>query len=284
MLELEKVGAKEGVGCLIAGWRVGLRDPTVRRQVVKSLVVNGIVFVVLFVALIWTIFALTSGLAGDHPGWPGWLSWVVSTAGWLLRVALVIGALMIAPPIIMLLLGIVLPMFMGPVFRAGRLYADGPEVKSAGGFRAEVRSVVIDLRRLVRLLVVSALILPLNLLPVVGQVAYVGAQGLIAAHTLGWDLVGRHFTLYGVGYHEQRVLLEERRGLVLSVGFAALAVLMLPLANVVFVTTNVAGAGILSARLDGAAPPGERPKERSDRSEARVAPGLHVAGPDGSGP
>lgn len=254
MLQLARVNAAQGVACLAAGWRVGLHDPTVRRQVLKSLVANGVVFIVLFAALIWGVFALTSGLAGDHPQWPGWLEWFVSTAGWLLRVALIVGMFLVAPPVVVLLLGIVIPMFMGPVFRAGRAHANGPDVDEASGFTAEARSVAIDVRRLGRLLVFSLLILPLNLVPGVGQVAYVAAQAIIAAHTLGWDIVGRHFTMHGLGYAEQRALLRAHRLLVLSVGFAALAVLLLPLANVVFVTTNVAGAGILSARLDGATP------------------------------
>jgi len=254
MLQLARVTTAEAVACLGAGWRVGLRDPTVRRQVLKSVIANGVVFVVLFSALIWGAFALTSGLTGDNPEWPGWLDWVVSTAGWMLRIALIIGALLLAPPLLTLLLGIIMPMFMGPVFRAGRTYAKGPAVDAASGFVAEVRSIGIDIRRLARLIGYSLLILPLNLVPVVGQAAYLVVQAIIAAHTLGWDIIGRHFTMHGLDYRAQRVLVREQRRLVLSLGFAALLGLMLPFANVVFVTTNVAGAGILSARLDGARP------------------------------
>jgi CysZ protein len=258
MLKLAPLKPMEGVSCLIAGWRVGLSDPTVRGQLLKSLAVNAVVFLVLFIALVWAIFALTSDLVSgtsDLPGWLSWLDFLGSALGWLVRLALLSLAAMIAPTLLSLLLGIIMPMFMGPVFHAGRAYAKGPPVAETGGLSAEAVSIAIDLRRLGRLILFSILIIPLNIIPGLGQLAYFVAQALLAAHTLGWDLLGYHFELHGVGYAEQRNIIARNRGLVLAVGAVGVVLLMIPFVNVFFATTNIVGAGILSARLDGAPMP-----------------------------
>jgi uncharacterized protein involved in cysteine biosynthesis len=248
---MREITASEGVRCLLKGIRVGLLESRVRKQLLKSLIVNGVVFLLLMVGLIWAAFSLTAGLVTEHPEWWPWVDWIVSKAGWLLRVAFIAGALVVGPPIFSIILGVILPMFMSPVFRAGREFEGAalPE-EASEGIGAEVRTIIIDIRRLIRLLLFSLLILPLNLLPVVGQIGYVILQIMLAAHTLGWDILGRHFELYGLGYQEQRIELRKNRRLVISLGLVGGVLLLIPIANILFVTTNAAGAGVLSARLD----------------------------------
>lgn len=239
------VSPSQAVRCLFTGFRVATGVPTVRRQVFKSILINGIVFLVFLIGLIWGALGLTSGLVGAD-------FWLLAGLGWLLRLALIIGILSIGPPIFSVLYGIIMPMFMSPVYQAGRKWANGPELEDTAGLKEEVRAVAIDIRRLGRLLLFSLLIFPFNLIPVVGNLAYVVAQIAIAAHTLGWDLLGKHFDLHGLNYSEQKSYLRDHRKMVLSVGFVAGVLCLIPLANIFFITTNVCGAGVLSAQIDGA--------------------------------
>ena len=113
-------------------------------------------------------------------------------------------------------------------------------------------SVVYDLKRLVRFLTLSVLLLLLHLIPVVGSILYVIAQFYLAAWTLGWDLLSHHFELHGLDLHGQGRWVREHRALVLAFGSGAALLAMVPLAQLVFISTNVASAGVLSAWLDDA--------------------------------
>ena len=161
-----------------------------------------------------------------------------------------VGALFLAPVLFHVVASILLPAFHGPVFLEARRSAGGPA--SAGAEQRLVAVLAVELRRLARLIVLSLLLLLLNLVPVIGSVAYLVAQFLLAARTLGWDLLSYHFELHGLDYEQQKAFLRRERGMVLALGGVATLLCLIPIAQIVFLTTNVAGAGVLSAWMDGA--------------------------------
>jgi len=73
---------------------------------------------------------------------------------------------------------------------------------------------------------------------------------------MGWDLLSHHFELHDLDYGEQKAWVRENRVMVLTLGGAATALCAIPVLQLLFITTNVAGAGVLSARLDGITPEG----------------------------
>ncbi len=232
-------------GALGAGVRIGLTDHHVRRVMVASLLVNAAAFLLLFAGLVWGAFTLTAA-------WADGGFWLFETLAWVVRAAAVVGALFVAPVLFNLLAGVVLPLFQEPVFKAARRRAGGPDREPPGGVSATTGIVATSLRRLARFVGLSLLLLPLNLVPGVGSLAYVVLQFLLGAHTLAWDLMAFHFELHGVAYAEQKRFLRRNRAAMLALGSAALGLCLVPIAQLVFITTNVAGAGVLSAWMDGA--------------------------------
>ena len=239
-----EITIQQAVASLFTGIRLTVKEGAVRKQVLKGTVLNALFFLLLFVGVLWGAWALTGLLIGE--------SWHTAVLGWLARLLVMGGVLFLSPVLYALIGEIVLPGPRGEIFRFARHWAGGPEVEEIGGVIVEVKSVVLDLRRLGRLLLFSLLAMLLNVVPVVGSVAYFVIQALIAAHTMGWDLLGRHFELHGLSYGQQKEYLRRHRLLTIAVGGVATLLCLIPIAQLFFVTSNVAGAGILSAKLDGA--------------------------------
>jgi uncharacterized protein involved in cysteine biosynthesis len=246
------------VAALVEGIRLGLGTPRLRRRLLGSFVVNALGFFLLAAAMVWGAFALVDWLVSSpEPADPGWLMsawiWVRSAVGVALRIAAVVGTAVIAPVLYNLVGSLLFPLFSGPVFNAAREAARGPAVLGApDGFVATAKVVAVETRRLGRFAGVSLALLPLNLVPGVGSAAYLVAQFLLSARTLGWDLLSYHFELHGLSFDEQQRWIAGNRALVLTLGGAATLLCLVPVVQLVFVTTNVAGAGVLSAWLDGA--------------------------------
>ncbi len=238
------VGPAEGVGCLLRGIGLTLGDGRIRRQILLSVVVNGLAFALLLLGLGWGVVAATAGWVDDGG--------LAAAAGWLARLGLLVGLGFAAPVLFALLGELVAPTFRSRVFELARERAHGPSVEAPAGLVAEAKAVGVDVRRLVRFLAFTVLLLPLNLIPGLGNLTFAALQLLVAAHTMGWDLLGRHFELHGVRYAEQKRFLADHRALTLGIGLVGLVLCLIPVAQLLFVTTNVAGAGVLSARLDGA--------------------------------
>ncbi|EFE39185.1 hypothetical protein TRV_06097 [Trichophyton verrucosum HKI 0517] len=92
----------------------------------------------------------------------------------------------------------------------------------------------------------SLLYLPLNFIPVVGTLMYIGAQGT----RIGPMLHARYFYLKGWGAMEHDQWLERNRGAYASFGAAAFVLEMVPFASLFFTYTNTVGAALWAARLE----------------------------------
>ena len=198
--------------------------------------------------------------AATDPAWYAWLLeglwaglvWLLSALGWLVYVALVIGAVMYAPVLIALAASVLLPPLHGRIFSRARTCAGASPVKTSPTGLAQ--SVINDLRRLVRFTFFSVMLLLLHVVPVVGSVVYVLAQFYLSAHTMGWDLLAHHFELHDMDRHAQSAWVRRHKALMLSFGGGAALLAMIPLAQLFLINTNVAAAGVLSARIEGGAP------------------------------
>jgi uncharacterized protein involved in cysteine biosynthesis len=238
-----RIGPVDAVSALISGMRLCLADPVVRGRVQRAFFINAIAFVALLAGLIYAAVALTEGLvAGDG---------AAATLGWLARVLVAVGLVVLAPALFNALAGVCLPLVEDGLFRAARERAGGPPVEErSAGVRGALRDTAADVGRLVRLVLVALLLLPLNLVPGLGSLLYLAAQGLHGSWTLGQDLLEPHFALHGVPHPERRRAARASFSGVLTLGAFALLLSLVPVAQLFFVSSNVAGAGVLSARLD----------------------------------
>ncbi|KAJ5901662.1 hypothetical protein N7495_002190 [Penicillium taxi] len=134
------------------------------------------------------------------------------------------------------------------------LVAQGREVKPKfGGISAVARlgkafSKPIS-RIMPRSLLKSLILLPLNLIPVVGTVLYVFMQG----KRLGPGLHGRYFQLKAWDSRRQEEWVNKNRAAYTGMGIAAAALEMVPFASILFSFTNTVGAALWASDLEKSA-------------------------------
>lgn len=224
----------------IRGALLTLTDPVLRRRLGALALLNSAAAVLVILLVGWGGWAATEWLVQGE----GARVWI----GWLARLLGLFGLLLLAPALFNGLAGLVLPMLHERLFLAARERSGGAPVAERSG--SALRDAAGELRRVGRLGVLAVAPLPLLLVPVVGAVAYGLIQALNGAWVLGWDLLALHFSLHGVPYHEQRRFLARNRLAVLALGAVAGVLALIPVLQLLFVTTNVVGAGVLSAALD----------------------------------
>ena len=259
---LTTVGALKA---LARGVTLSLRDRQLRGRLLVAILVNAVLFGLLVTGILYAAFAGLDILMGiDTAGFQGfgfvpdavnnWMAGMipslVAAIGGLLKVLVVLVTLMASPLLFRILAVCILPVYQEGVFLSARSIAGGGEVGNPPP--ALVRVIWIEVRRFTVFGLLSLCLLPLNLLPIIGTVVYGVLQGLLAAQTLGWDLLSHHFELHAMSLSEPRSWVRAHRGPVLAFGGASLVLCMIPVLQIVFITTNVAGAGVLSAWIDGA--------------------------------
>lgn len=252
---IDGIGTLAAVQCLLRGVKVGLSVPAIRRPLVTGVFASAVVFG-LFIALpVWALILWVQDLRAAPPE-TGW-GWVDSMTGWLLgsslpivETFLVTTAAVLAPVVFQIVSGIVLPVFKARIWNAARSWAGGAVVEGKpSGLVIELKIIGVEIRRLLKFVLLSLAAMLLNIIPVVGSVAYFLAQAVLAARTMGWDLLSYHFELHDVRYHDQKRLLASRPWFVLAIGGAAVLLTIIPVVQVFFLCTNAAGAGLISAQM-----------------------------------
>ncbi|MHC4390533.1 MAG: EI24 domain-containing protein [Planctomycetota bacterium] len=239
-----RIGPVASAACLIEGAGLTLRDRGLRRLFLVTLVFNVLVFCLVVAGLIAGSAWATEVLIPER----------LSAIRWVIRAAVLVGAFFIAPLLFQIAANIVLLALRERIFAAARVLSGGERFCVDGVVGPTARIIATEIRRLVRVIVLSLLILPLNLIPIAGSIVYLVIQLVIASHALAWDLLSFDFEGRDLTYAQQKQRLARNRLSVLAFGSAALGLCLIPFAQLVFLTTNVAGAGVLSARIDAAPP------------------------------
>lgn len=246
-----RIGLRAAAAAPVQGLRDVLRDPGLRRYLLRGLALAVVATVVVFGGAIWGGFALVDHLVGPDAG-----TWGL-VLGFLAKVVAVALLFLASPVLFTVLLGIV----GGPLLTALHLAARGraggapyPEQSAGAEAALTVRSVGWELRRLLRFLVVTAGCALLAFVPVVGIAAPI-LQALFTAHTLAWELLTPHFEGRRLGWAEQKAFLRRHPALVLGLGGVGTLLLLVPFAQPLVAFGNQAGAAALSAHLDAPAEP-----------------------------
>lgn len=215
------------------------KDASLRGLVIKGSLLAGVAFALFVAGSLWGVWTLTAGIGGSGAG---------SVLVWVARVASLFAMLLLAPVIFAMSSGIVMPFFRSRIFARARALSGAPAIDDLSMF-GEVKAIAVEVRRLVRLLCFVVLLLPLHLIPGFGSLVYAFAALLLAGNSYGWDLLGYHFEIHKVPYAEQKAWLRDNRFAVLALGLAATLLCLIPIAQIVFINSNSAAAGVLSAQL-----------------------------------
>lgn len=213
-----------GRGLALAGrgLRVALSSAEVRRTYLRLAAVLVVLAVTLSVVLAGVVWWLVP-VEGD-------MSWWTWLGHWALRLAGTALALVAAPMLSLFVCNVGLPFLADAVFMAGVRAADpalaarlekGAEV----GFFAGVGDSV---RRLLYFIGVTALLIGVGLVPVVGAVVGTVLQVWFASRMLSWELLDPYFERTGRGYAAQRELVRARRSTMAGFGLVWTLVMALP--------------------------------------------------------
>lgn len=95
-------------------------------------------------------------------------------------------------------------------------------------------------------IVVLVVTLPLNLIPIVGTIAWVWLNGTI----LAWEYHLYYFELRNLSYAQQKQFIAERKAKYSSFGMQAMFLEMVPFLGSLFLFTNAIGAALFAADLE----------------------------------
>ncbi|KAF8516049.1 hypothetical protein JB92DRAFT_2912199 [Gautieria morchelliformis] len=95
-------------------------------------------------------------------------------------------------------------------------------------------------------LVEYILLLPLNVIPVVGTATFLVIQG----RKVGPNYHSRYFQLKGYDHRRTEQEIERRRGGYIAFGTAAVALNLIPLASIFFTFTSTVGAALWAAEIE----------------------------------
>lgn len=107
--------------------------------------------------------------------------------------------------------------------------------------------------------------LPLNLIPVVGTVLFVLAQG----KRYGPSAHARYFQLKGMPKAKQEEWIEKRRGAYTAFGIVASLLEMVPIAGILFAFTNTAGAALWASDMENREGTSPALKEQASKAGAQ---------------
>ncbi|KAF8601541.1 hypothetical protein BDV93DRAFT_413190, partial [Ceratobasidium sp. AG-I] len=125
-----------------------------------------------------------------------------------------------------------------------KLVSNGREVTTASGSKALGKLIMKPLNRFSKEgLVRYILSIPLNFIPVVGTVFFLGFNGAKS----GPSYHARYFQLKQFSEDQRKQYVKQRQGAYTSFGFAALALNLIPFATLAFSFTSAVGAALWAA-------------------------------------
>ncbi|KAF8734796.1 Etoposide-induced protein 2.4 (EI24), partial [Rhizoctonia solani] len=125
-----------------------------------------------------------------------------------------------------------------------KLVSNGREVTTQSGTKALGKLILKPLHRFSKEGIIRYILsIPLNFIPVVGTVFFLGYNGAKS----GPGYHARYFQLKRFSQDQRKQWISERRGAYTSFGFAALALNLIPFATLVFSCTSAVGAALWAA-------------------------------------
>lgn len=221
---------RSGPACLVAGFAL-LARPGLRRFVILPLAGNLILLLLAAFSVVGGIDAALAAWVPEPAGWLRWLLYPLAVAA-----VLVIGLLAFS-----VLANLLLGPFLGLLAARVIDLLEGPAPPRGEGFLRElVRDAGMELRRLGYILLCTAGVMLLGLIPGLGLLA--APLGLVvAAWLLALESAAHPLGLYRMPLPAQLAFLRRHRTAALGFGLAALAALTVPLLNLLLLPAAVCG-------------------------------------------
>lgn len=209
---------------------------------VLPLVIN-IAIIALLGGLAFFFFPEIRSLIWDRPD-----NFFLEIAWFLLNVVLVIAMLFVLFLLFIFLSGVIAGPFNSKLARYTRESLTGRKLDPAGGFYIDVIiTLVNEVKKLVYFTLLQIAILPLNLIPGIGSVAYAVIGGYLTFVFLAYAFLEKSIESenWVISMKQRRQYLRSRRWAVLGFGAAASLIFVIPFLNIFLAPVAVVGAAML---------------------------------------
>lgn len=112
------------------------------------------------------------------------------------------------------------------------------------------KTIFIEIRKVLLYLFFSILLFLLNLVPIIGNIAYLVLQFLLTALFVGWESLSPWFEEKMMSFKEQYGFIKQNRSVFMGFGIPAALLLLIPLVQAFFLLTHTIGGALLSIELE----------------------------------
>ncbi len=180
------------------------------------------------------------------------LKWAIDWGGWLLKIALILISILIFPILLTICSAIIDPIFRGLLYSKVRELEGCPEEKLSTSeqiIRA-LKSIVNEIKKLLLYLVIFLLLLPLNLIPLIGSVCYLVLQFLVTSVLIGWEYLTPYLDEKKLSFSEQHSYVKKNKGMIMGFGIPGAMLLLIPVVQAFFLSTHTVGGALLSVEIE----------------------------------
>lgn len=228
------------------------RHPALFKYIIPSVLVNG-ALIVLAVMGLWELMGqLDASLEQWEAGAAGhWYVWLIKIVGWIYAFAktavVVLVVYFVLPPLYVILMNLnpISALLSSLAFKYVFVQEVGrplPDQEPGGGIGV-LRTVLVELRKLLVFLCQMVGALSLNLLPYIGTVFATVICYFVTVQTSGWALMTPYYEALGYGYKLQKTAFRRQRKLAWGLGTMFELILLIPVVNILTLFVgNVAGA------------------------------------------
>lgn len=216
------------------------------RVVIWLAVVNAFLFLVVMAGGIlvvspWIDSLLNLWITGDAFYWD-LLSYLVAAVAWVVAIFLLIFVFLIAA-------NFIAGFFHEELSKRVEFLVTGHAISEATGFwvalRSVFRSLVHGIYGLLKIVLVYACLLPLNLIPVLGSLLYSFLSLTFTFYRIGIEFLDYPFEVNGLDPSRRKALVSGNKGLMIGFGGCVFLMLLIPVVNFAAVPIGVAGGTIL---------------------------------------
>ena len=231
-----------GFRTAVDGMKLALRNEEVGKAYLRVAAVIFVLTVVIDSAAIWALFHYTVP-AADAELWRIALLWTARVVG-------TVAGLLIGPLVAIFTVNIAFPVFNMGVFLAGMKVVD-PEraerLAAKPGMPLHI-TVAISAWRLVKFVLLSAGLLLVGLIPVVGGLVAAGLQLWLTARTVSAELLDPYFECLDIRYAEQKQIVARHQKPLLGFGLPVALLLAIPVVGPLAFGVAQAAAAVFVAR------------------------------------
>ncbi len=158
--------------------------------------------------------------------------------------------LIIFPFMFSLISALINPFFRGLLYSKTRLIENINNKTENNSLTIIIQSIVNELKKLILYVILSILVLFFNFIPFIGTICYIIFQCLLTALFVGLEFISPYLEENKLNFSDQIKFVKKNKRMILGFGISAYILLLVPLIQAYFLSTNTIAGALLCTDLD----------------------------------